>query len=70
MEDETGAAEVVEEEAEDVLVGEISGIVEVVMVELVPAIPDQETGLVQFAPTPTFRVPKRIILYALNSFYH
>ena len=54
------------------LVAEITGIMEVVMVELVPAIPDQEAGLVQFAPTPTFRVskPKRIILCALHSFHH
>ena len=72
MEEETEAAEVVEEETEDVLVAEITGIMEVVMVELVPAIPDQEAGLVQFAPTPTFRVskPKRIILCALHSFHH
>ena len=72
VEEETEAAEVTEEEAEDVLVGEISGIVQAVMVELVPAIPDQEAGLVQFAPTPTFRVskPKRIILCALHSFHH
>ena len=71
VEEETEAAEVVKEESEDVLVAEITGIMEVVMVELVPAIPDQEAGLVQFATTPTFRVPKQIILlYALHSFHH